>query len=44
MEASVPKVALNGPSDEARRQLASLPIDLRSGLELAETMLSRVAR
>jgi penicillin-binding protein 1A len=27
----VPKVALNGPSDEARRQLASLPIDLRSG-------------
>jgi penicillin-binding protein 1A len=27
----VPKVALNGPSDEARRYLADLPIDLRSG-------------
>jgi penicillin-binding protein 1A len=32
----VPKVALSGPSDEARRQLASLPIDLRSGDRIAD--------
>jgi penicillin-binding protein 1A len=32
----VPKVALNGPSEEARRQIADLPIDLRSGDRIAE--------